>query len=179
LSKILSLRLPFLRAWITKDPGESLTPGSFMFSTNLTVRHIRDGEVIKEIDMGSGIVTLAGVTLMAADASNATATLKQAIYHDSGSGTSAVDIGQVALQAPLTGLQVGGRTAASASNILNTYISTASIQYSSSATVGEWGLFTAAAGGTMWDRKVLSPLFAVLINDQLQFIYKLTIVPGG
>lgn len=150
-----------------------------MFASDLKVRHIRDGKVIKEVDAGSGTVTLAGAILMAADAANATATLKAMSFHDSGTGTSSADLGQIALQIPLTASQVGGRASATISSILNVYTNVATIQYNVGAVVGEWGLFNASTAGTMWDRKVLFPTFTVLANDQLQFIYVLTIIPGG
>lgn len=150
-----------------------------MFASNLTVRHIRNGEVVGERDLGSGTVTLAGAILLAADNSNATATLKAMAFHDSGTGTIPADQGQVALQIPLTSSQVGGRASSTIISLLNVYINVATIQYSTPVTVSEWGLFNASTGGTMWDRKILSPAFSVLANDQLQFIYKLTIVPGG
>src|SRR5258708_14858113 len=98
-----------------------------MFSTNLSVKHIRNGKVIREEDMGSGVVTLAGVTLMAADGTNTTATLKQAIYHDSGSGVFPADQSQIALSTPLTALQVGGRTTGILGSSVNTYLNTGTI----------------------------------------------------
>jgi hypothetical protein len=150
-----------------------------MFATNLTVRHIRNGQAIKEEDMGSGVVTTAGVTLMAADGSNSTATLKQMIYHDSGTGTFNADQNQISLQAPLTSFQVGGRAVGTITNSLNVYINTATIQYTTPVTVAEWALFSASTGGTMWDRKLLTTPYAVLANDQLEYIYRLTVVAGG
>lgn len=179
MNKIFSLRLPFLRMWVTKDPGVAELAGNFMFSSNLEVVHIRDGKVIDRLDNGSGTVTLAGVVLLAADGTNSTATLKTMTFHDSGSGTIPTDINQVGLQAPLTGFQVGGRASGILSSSVNVYSNVGTIQYSAAKVVTEWGLFNGASGGTMWDRQLLLSPFSVAINDQLQFIYKLTIIPGG
>lgn len=173
------IRLPFARIIVTTDLGQAILPGNCMFASKLIVTHIRDGVTLEERDTGSGVVTLVGATLMAADGTNSTATLKQMVWHDSGSGNLAVDLGQTSLQIPLTSFQVGGRVSGTLSSVGNVYLNTGTIQYNAIRTVNEWGLFNASTSGTMFDRKLLIPAFSVLVNDQLQFAYQLTILPGG
>lgn len=191
-SKTRSLRIGNKRLILTEDKGSARILGREIFATHLHATIIRrnlSGEIVstEERDMGSGVVTDAGCALLALDYSNATATLKLANFHQTGSGLTAEAVGQTAL---VTALALSGGTSAPIGT--GTQSNPASKQYRSVATVvytiaapplaiTEWGLFTLATGsgtGTMWDRR----LFAAINVDSstsIQFTYTLTCVSGG
>ena len=161
----------------TRDSGEALLTADSLFHTNLTAKVFRDGEEIDIFDLGSGLVTTAGVNLMAQDwnASANNQVLKLANYHDSGTGTNAAAIGDTALQTPTGGSRVTGTQSNQASG---QYRTVATISYGSSFAITEWGLFTASSGTTLWDRRVFSAI-NVDTSTSIQFTYTLTINAGG
>lgn len=155
---------------------QSILPaGHGWFIGRLIVRHYRDGILLVERDEGTGIVTNAGVNLLVADWTNATATLKLANNHDTGTGTLAPAVTDTVLQIP-TGMARGVGTQ---SNVNNQYQSVGNVTFTGSFTITEWGLFTAGAGGTLWDHKTLSPGYPVKNGDVLQFVYQLNAISGG
>ena len=142
-----------------------------MFLTNLKVKRLGTGEII---DCGSGLVTTAGVNLLAADWTNATAALKLAKWMDTGTGANNPAITDTGLQTPV-GIARVAATQLNAANVLQVV---GTITYASPVTLKEWGLFTASVAGTLWDRKSLGSV-AVCGGETLQFIYSLTVVAGG
>lgn len=125
--------------------------------------------------LGSGLVTTAGVTLLAADWMNATATLKLANYHDSGTGTTAAAIGDTALQTGTGNARVAGTQSNPSAGI---YKTVATLSYTATAAITEWGLFTATTSVTLWDHKIFAAI-NVVNTDQIQFSYSLTCTAGG
>lgn len=172
------LRIPLIgRFAIARDPGEAVLTAGQMFDTHLVARHIRDGKVLKEYDLGSGVVTTAGVNFLAGYFNNATNNASTFKYHDSGTGTTAAAIGDTGLQT-----EAGPTTRATGSqaNSTNTYTTIGTISYSGTLAITEWGLFTDATRGsdTMWDRRVFTAI-NVISGDSIQFTYVLTITAGG
>lgn len=161
-------------AW-APDPGCALIPGTLMFATHLEAAHFSGGELAGVYDLGSGVVTTAGVTLLAADWTNTTATLKLANNHDSGTGTTAEATSQTGL-VTATGNARGAGTQSNPS--AGQYRSQATLAYTATAAITEWGLFTASTGGTLWDRRVFTAI-NVVNTDSIQFTYTLTCNAGG
>lgn len=147
--KARSVRVPGLgRVMFTRDQGDAGIFASEVFATNLTAFH-RDGDgKMKHIhDLGSGLVTNVGVLALANDfnwAQNAQ-TLKLANNHASGTGTTAAAATDIALQTVST---QGGQTPVAGTQSLlsaaNTqkYQTVATITYTGTEAVTEWGLFT-------------------------------------
>lgn len=167
------VKTPFGRLWMTRDKGEGMI-GNQIFMSNLAAEIHRDGKLVGTYDLGSGLVTNAGVNLMAADWTNANATIKVMNYHDSGTGTTAAAITDTALQTA-TGI---ARVAGTQSNTTNVYKSVATITYNATFNITEWGLFSAATTGTMWDHRVFTAI-PVVNGDQITFTYSLTVQSGG
>ena len=146
--QVRSIRTPFGRVLLTKDKGEGSILASEVFSTNLTAFHRDgDGKLIHAHDLGSGLVTNVGVTALANDfawAQNCQ-TLKLANNHASGTGTTAAAATDIKLQTVSTnGGQTpvaGTQTLVSAAN-LQKYQTVATIAYTGTEAVTEWGLFT-------------------------------------
>lgn len=170
------IRLPFGLV-VARDRGEALLRAGMMFDTRLIARHIRNGKVLKEYDLGSGVVTTAGVNFLAGYFNNATNNASTFKYHDSGTGTTAAAIGDVDLQ---TAAGPTTRATGSQANSTNTYTTVGTISYTGTLAITEWGLFTDATRGsdTMWDRRVFSAI-NVVNGDSIQFTYVLTITAGG
>lgn len=174
------VKLPLVgRFAIVKDSGGSAEgfPGGLEFRSNLSVALIRKGKIIKERDLGSGLVTDAGVAVLADDWVDASAEITNFNYHDSGTGTTASVVGDTTL-----GTQAGPTTRATGTKTNPTapvMKSVGTISYVSTLAITEWGLFSQAAqGGSLWDRKVFSAI-NVVSGDSIQYTYSLTVSSGG
>lgn len=171
------LRLPFGLV-LGRDKGTAVLMSGLLFDTHLTAVHRdKDGNVKGVYDLGSGVVTTAGVNYMAADFAAGANDINLFKFHDSGTGTNAAVIGDTDLQTP-AGPVV--RATGSQGAATNQYTTVGTITYAGNVAVTEWGLFTqsARASGTMWDRKVFA-VINVVATDSIQFTYVLTITAGG
>jgi hypothetical protein len=54
----------------------------------------------------------------------------------------------------------------------------ATLWFSSTLSIGEFGLFSAATAGTLWDRRLVAPTIGVNDGDSIQFTYTLTVNAG-
>jgi hypothetical protein len=170
-------------AWVWDPNGQATTPGDLFFASQLDARVLRtdsDGlvlDVLDERDLGSGLVTTAGVNLMATDwnASANEQVLKLANYHHSGTGSASPAIGDTTL-----GTAVDSRATGTQSNPASgQYRTVATCTYSTSRAIQEWGLFTATpSGGTLWDRRTFTTINADA-STSIEFTYTLTINAGG
>lgn len=196
-------RLPFgWAAGLVHDPqGEATFMGNVSIQGHLGAQVMRDGKALRRqdvqklnlwdwifhrndtnLDLGSGLVTHAGVRLLSQDTaiSAGAATLNVMKNHGSGTGTTAATATDTALQTAIgTTATAGTNTNADASPNA-TVQSVATVSYTGSAAVTEWGLFnqTTLSGATMWDHKVFAAI-NVLNGDSIQFTYTLTINSGG
>lgn len=133
------------------DPQGSANnfPGGIGFHSHLFALHMRKGRVIREYDLGSGLVTNVGVLAMAYDwgwsAQLNLSTIGLSNNHASGTGATAAAATDIALQTNSTnGGQTpvaGAQTLVSAAN-LQKYQTVATISYTGSEAVTEWGLHT-------------------------------------
>lgn len=172
--------LPVIGKFIRIPPkhGALTYPGGLHFNSNLSavVTH-KDGSKT-EYDLGSGVVTTAGVAFMANDfaaVSTGTNEITNFNYHASGTGTTAAAIGDTAMQTDSGVARVAGTQSSPAGGQAR---SVATMAYTSSLAITEWGLFSASSSGTLWDRKVFTAI-NVVNGDSIQFTYTLTITAGG
>jgi len=139
-------------ALVRDNHGEATWyPGGIGFNTNLTATHVRDGAVIDEIDLGSGLVTNVGVLALANDFGWASpsgakvSTLTAAKNMATGTGATAAAATDYKLQTVSTqGGQTpvaGTQTLVSAANSQK-YQVVGTINYTGTEAVTEWGLFT-------------------------------------
>jgi hypothetical protein len=164
-------QLERLLRWLEK--GQAIY-GRNVYKSNLRVRQVRNGKLILERNLGDGLVTNAGVALLAADWTNVTATLKQSNWHDSGTGITAPTISDTTMQTPTGNARLPGAQ----SNVSNVYQTVATLTYGTALAITEWGLFTAVSSGTMWDHRTFTAINCVG-GDTIQFTYQLTVVSGG
>lgn len=123
-----------------------------------------------------GLVTNAAVAYMAVAFAAGTASpdVGAFVQHDAGTGTTAAAVTDTALQTPWGGARVAGTHTSST----NVYTSVATITFTSSFAITEWGLFSAASTGTLLDHRVFSAI-NVVNGDSIAFTYNLTIPSGG
>lgn len=145
-----SIRTPFGRIMFTRDRGDSGMFSSEVFSTILNAFHFDgDGKLVHAHDLGSGLVTNVGVTALANDFNWATGynTLKLANNHATGTGTTAAAATDIHLQTASTN---GGQTPVAGTQTLisaansQKYQTVATISYTGTEAVTEWGLFTSS-----------------------------------
>jgi hypothetical protein len=124
-----------------------------------------------------GIVTNVGVNFMASDfaAGLASPRISSFNQHDSGTGSTTPAVTDTGLVTPTGNARVVGTQSNPAAN---QYRTVATLAYTSAATITEWGLFSAATGGTLWDRRTFTGV-GVANGDSIQFTYTLTISSGG
>jgi hypothetical protein len=123
-----------------------------------------------------GIVTTVGVNYMASDfaSGGVTPTISGFKFHDSGTGTAAEAITDTTIT-PAGPARVTGTPSNPSANVYKTI---ATVAYTSTLAITEWGLFSAATSGTLWDRRKFSAI-NVVNGDSIQFTYSLTISAGG
>lgn len=170
------IRLPFGLV-VAHDPGEAILTAGEMFDTKLTAALLSpEGELVEYQDLGSGLVTNAGVEYMAQDFAGGTQDIGNFNNHGVGIGTTAAAVTDTAL-VNTTGAPA--RVTGTKSNpAAGQYRTVATVAFTSSLAITEWGLFSAATAGTLWDRRVFA---AINVNsgDSIEFSYTLTINAGG
>jgi hypothetical protein len=60
----------------------------------------------------------------------------------------------------------------------NQYRTVGTVAFNNTFAITEWGLFSAASSGTMWDRRTFT-VINVGNGDSIQFTYTLTLTGGG
>lgn len=140
------IRSPFGRLLWSADKGDSMQPGDMFFQSHLEAEHIRADGSRKTYDLGSGLVTNAGVNMMANDFTWVTgATLKQMNFHLCGTGTTAAALSDVYAQTPtlaasLTGSTNGYYTGTQSYVSPNLYRTVSTFTYNTGVAVTEWAL---------------------------------------
>lgn len=116
-------------------------------------------------------------------------------YTSGGTGQLLNGAGDTALTTTAVGSGLSARVAGTQSNpSSNQYQSVATLSFTSSLTISEWGLFSAGTSGTMWDRRwfntagapattasaaLTASTIGVNNGDSIAFTYVLTCVQGG
>ncbi len=160
----------------TADQGEGLLAGSMFFGTDLRADIYRDGALSEVRELGSGLVTTAGVNYLASDFNDGANDINLFDWQHTGIGTTAAVIGDTILE-NVTG--VPARVSGTPTNpTANQYRSVATVAYVSTLAITEWGLFSASSAGTLWDRRVFAAV-NVINGDSIQFTYTLTCTAGG
>lgn len=141
-------------------------------------RRREDGLIVHEDMEPLGIlsrrvVTTVGVEFLT-DAFQGLASLSSFSWHASGTGTTAESTGDTALGTEVESRVDGSQT----ENGSNVYRTVATINYTSSFTITEHGIFSASTGGTLWDRSVFSGI-SVVSGDAIEFTYDCTTNAGG
>jgi hypothetical protein len=122
------------------------------------------------------LVTTAGVNYLAADfISGGSAHIAAFNWQDCGTGTNPAVIADTTLQTPAGTSRVSGTQSTPSSG---QYRSVATIPFTGTLAITEFGLFSAASTGTLWDHRVFS-VINVANGDSIQFTYTVTVTAGG
>ena len=137
-----------------------------------------DGDVWDYGHVGVHLIVTAGKNYLTGclDNTNEAENLK---YHGFGTGTTAAAAGDTALQTEETTQYATDNTrpTGSQSKSANVYTTVATYSPDSGGTraITEWGLFSAASSGTLFDRQVFSVVSLVAGSDSVQSTYALTL----
>jgi len=122
------------------------------------------------------VVTTAFVNLLVDDLQSSQAAFHSMKYHAMGTDdTPAEAVGDTALQAEVETRGVGTQIEGASANI---YRSVGTVAATTSRSVVEHGLFSAAAAGTLLDRSTFT-VISLEGGDSIQFTYDLTATAGG
>jgi hypothetical protein len=179
LKNILIYHLKNIFALFNRTLAEAGFGGGILNGwTELEIRHIRDGKVIKTRKVYDRVVTTAFVNdvvdSLKGDA-GPYGTFNDYKYHASGTGTANESVSDTALgtevESRVTGSQEEGATA-------NIYKSIGTVTYTGAHAVTEHGLFNASSGGTLADRTKF-PAVNVISGDSIQFTFTMEFQAGG
>lgn len=128
--------------------------------------------------LGPGLVTTAGVNLLAQDWSNTDSCLKLAKYHDFGLSSATPTIANTTLGNPANLIRVSRSSGTQSNPLAGQYYTSGVMVFTGAGTIVEWGLFTASSGGTLFDRRTWAGT-AVTTDSAIEARYTLTINAGG
>jgi len=156
-------------AWLGGYRGETTPVGRlFIKVTN------KDGTT----DLGlvsTKVVTTAGVGFIV-DAYQNAASIETMNYHDAGTGVTAENVTDTAMETAYGGARATGTQGEGAS--ANIYQSVGTVSFTSTLAITEHGLFSATTSGTLQDRSVFSAI-NVVNGDSIEFTYELTFPAGS
>lgn len=170
--------IPGLKQRLAKPIGKAL--GVVTMGGRLDAVWIR-GEyrkAPKSVDLGClgyQVVTNAGVDFMATDFFDGSVDITTTDFHDAGTGNTAENVTDIALQTPWGGARVSGTPTHPSAGL---YRTVGTITFTGTFAIVEHGIFTASTSTTLWDRTVFSAI-NVVNTDAIQFTYTLTINAGG
>lgn len=147
-------------------------------TTELEIKHIRNGQVIGTQKILDKVITTAFVNdIIDALKGDTTpyANFKNYKYHASGTGTANEAVGDTALGTEVGTRVVGSQEEGASANI---YKSVGTITYSGSYAITEHGLFNASTGGTLMDRTKFAAV-NVISGDSIQFTFTIQFNAGG
>lgn len=159
-----------LRGW--KEEAKRLAKMGVNAELRLRIRHpnkewtnlgVASRRVITTV--GAGFIVDAFQNLVELEAMN---------YHDSGTGTNAESAGDTTLQTPAGPARVLG-TQSEGTSVQ--YKTVGTISYTTTQTIAEHGIFSAATSGVLLDRSVFTGI-SVVNGSQIEFTYTLTVSTG-
>lgn len=147
---------------------------TLVLSGRIKAEQVRDGKVIAIRDNKQTIATV-GKNWIVDLFQGIPASTAQIKFHKSGIGTTAAAAGNTNLETGIYTPVTGTRTEGASANI---YRSVATVSYTGTRSVTEWGIFTSsatvAAGAVLISRKTFAAL-SVINGDSIQFTWDLTV----
>ena len=123
-------------------------------------------------------MTTVGVNLLAQDWTSADACLKLLRWHDFGLGTATPTIANTSLASAATLIRAGRASGTQSNPVAGSYFTSGVTVFTGSGLITEWGVFTAATAGTMFDRRTWAGT-TVTTDSAIEARYTLTINAGG
>ena len=135
-----------------------------------------DGTITDYGTVSYRVVTTAYVTALATNQFDGSAPAPTAFdYHDCGTGTTAENAADTALETPYGGARTNGTPTNPSAGV---YRNTGTINFTGTLAITEHGVFSASSVGTLLDRSVFSAVNVVNL-DAISFQYSLTYAAGG
>lgn len=150
--------------------------GTMPFETQMTARHIRNGQEIDRRVVHNKVVTTAFANYLVDSLQSTEANWINFKYHDAGTGIGDEAAGDTTLGTPWGGARATGTQIEGAS--ANIYKSVATITFNNTFAITEHGLFNASSSGTLMDRSKFTAI-NVINGDSIEFTYQLTITAGN
>ena len=141
---------------------------SLRLKGSLDIRHYR-GPVLIHQEQSRQTITTVGKGWVVDKFQDILAATELLKWHKSGTGSTPAAAGDTDLQTGLYSRVAGSRTESAAA----VYRSVATVSYTGSHTITEWGIFTTSSSGTLFARKTFSR--AVISGDSIQFTWDLTV----
>ena len=135
----------------------------------LTISHFRGPNLIYQ-ESSKQTITTVGKNWIVDKLQDLPASTAQVKWHQSGINATAATSSDTDLGSAIYSRTSGSRTEGASANI---YRSVATISYTGTRTVTEWGIFTTSSSGTMISRKTFSR--SVVNGDSIQFTWDLTV----
>lgn len=151
--------------------------GEVVVRSRLSARVFRANGSVEDLGViATRLVTDAFVQFVVDQLQTETSAFGDFKYHDSGTGTTAENASDTALETPCGDARDSGTQTEGASSSI--YKSVATHTYDETLAITEHGLFNAASAGVLMDRSVFS---AINVNsgDKIEFAYELTLSSGG
>ena len=156
----------------------SFGAGVINATTELEVKHIRNGKVIGKQTILDKVITTAFVNdIVDCLTANGTrlALFDDYKYHASGTGTIAEAVGDVALGTEVETRVIGTQVEGAQTYI---YSSVGTVTYAGTYAITEHGLFNALTVGTLMDRTKFAAV-NVISGDSIQFTFTIQFNAGG
>ena len=171
----------FWRALWRRLRREAQIPAAMGFTAFLA--WMLDHEFGVKAPMMYSLVTTAGIGYLCNNFANVGgANVANFIYHETGTSNTPATIAQTDLSAPISQARVAGSNSSPAAG---QFLTSATINYTGTYILQEWGLFSAAgaglppSGSTLWDRRVASPPQGVNPGDSCTWNYLAVGTAGG
>jgi hypothetical protein len=152
--------------------------GTINATTELEIKHIRNGKVIGKQTVLDKVVSTAFVNEIV-DSLQGTSgpygTFDDYKYHATGTATADENVSDVALGAEVGARVIGSQEEGATANI---YKSVGTITYTGSYAITEHGLFNASSAGTLMDRTKFAAV-PVINGDSIQFTFTIQFNAGG
>lgn len=145
-------------------------------TAELAIKLIKaDGRVIDYGVVGYRVVTTAFVSYVVDQLQTETSTFGDFKYHANGTGTTAENVTDTAMETDSGVARTSGTQTESAATV---YQSVGTLAFVSTLAITEHGLFNASTSGTLMDRTKFTAV-NVVSGDSIQNTYSLTISAGG
>lgn len=179
LEVALHVRLAAVGFWRGLTKAQGIVAVARLYATKIGA----DGSIVHLGLVSTKLVTDTGVAFLVDDWDNNGQDLTTLNFHGCGTGATAENQTDSALQTESTTALNPDSTRATGTRsqpAANQYRSVGTLTFDASAAITEHGLLSQSAtgGGTLWDRSVFSAI-NVVSGDSIQFTYTVTVSAGG
>ena len=156
---------------LSKSPSSVLNPDTMALEGYLRVVHTRPGVGVLSDELMAQTLTTTGKNWTQDVLQEVDAAADALRWHKSGIGVAVAAAANTDLSTGIYSRVSGTMAEGSSANI---YQSVATISYTGTRSITEWGIFTTSTAGTMYSRKTFGAK-SVINGDSITFTWNLTI----